>query len=57
MTSHGPFQQLRDLKRTSPKFHEQLSDFFRGDEYRGVFPELQVEGLAWLAECLDSVGL
>jgi hypothetical protein len=57
MTPPGPFQQLRDLKRASPKFHEQLSDFFRGDEYRGVFPELEMEGLAWLAEYLGNVGL
>jgi hypothetical protein len=53
----GLFQQLRDLDRTSPQFHEQVADFFRGNEYRGVFPKLQNEDLAWLAEYLDSVGL
>ena len=53
----GPLRQLRDLDRTSPQFHERLGNFFRGDEYRGVFPGLKSEILEWLAEYLDSVGL
>ena len=56
MILFGPLEQLRALDRTSPQFHEKLSDFFRGDEYRGVFPKLKSEDLEWLADYLDSVG-
>ena len=56
MIPFGPLEQLRALDRNSPQFHEQLSDFFRGDEYRGVFPKLESEDLEWLADYLDSVG-
>ena len=57
MAPHASLQQLRDLDKTSPQFHEQLSDFFRGDLYQSVFPSLQSESLAWLVEYLDSVRL
>ena len=49
------FQQLRDLDRASPQFHEQLSDILHGDAYQNVLPGLQSENLAWLVEYLDSV--
>ncbi|KAF9647762.1 kinase-like protein [Thelephora ganbajun] len=55
MTPPGPLRQLHDLDRTSPQFHEQLSNYLRGDEYQNVVPSLQGEGLAWLVEYLDSV--
>ena len=57
MVLFSPFPQLHDLDRTSSEFCEQLNTFFRGDEYRGVFPKLQCEELAWLGEYLDSVSL
>ena len=57
MAPHTSLQQLCDLDKTSPQFHEQLSRFFRGSHYQNVFPSLQSEGLAWLVEYLDSVRL
>ena len=57
MIPHDAFHQLHGLDRTSPQFHEQLSNFFSGDVYRSVFPDLEGEDLAWLVECLDSVSL
>ncbi|KAF9644933.1 kinase-like protein [Thelephora ganbajun] len=55
MTPPNPLQQLRDLDRASRRFHEQLTNFLRGNEYRNVFPKLQSGDLAWLVEYLDSV--
>jgi len=52
-----PLQQLHDLNRASPQFHDQLSNFLRGNEYRNGFPNLQSEDSAWLVEYLDSVSL
>lgn len=57
MTLHSPLQQLRDIDKTSPLFHEQLSNFFRRSVYQNVLPNLQNESLAWLVEYLDSVRL
>jgi hypothetical protein len=51
------FRQLRDLENTSPQFHEQLNEYFRGDEYQSLFPELQSEDLPSLAGYLDNVSL
>ena len=52
-----PLQQLHNLDRTSSEFHEQLSDFLRGEEYQRVFPSLKSEDLTWLVEYLDSVSI
>ena len=52
-----PLHRLRDLDRTSPVFHEQLSDFLRGKEYQKIFPGLQSAELVRLVEYLDSVSL
>ena len=58
MIPHSPkLQQLHDLDRTSPRFHEQLSRFFRGEEYRNALLNLQSEDLSWLVDYLDSVSL
>lgn len=51
----APLQRLHDLDRDSPQFHEQLSEFLRGDEYRGIIPKLQREDFVLLAEYLDNV--
>lgn len=53
----NPLQEFRDLDRSSPQFHEQLSDWLQGNGYQGVLPNLQGEDLAWLVEYLDSVSL
>ena len=58
MIPHNPaLRQLRDLDRTSPEFHEHLSNFFCGDAYRRAFPDLGRGDLTWLAEYLDDVSL
>ena len=56
MTPHNPLQQLYDLDKSSPQFHEQLHDFLRGDVYRGALQNLQSENLTQLVEYLDTVG-
>ena len=58
MSQHNRvLQQLHSLDKTSPKFHEQLADFFRGDAYQHVFQTLQDESLASLIGYLDGVRL
>ena len=57
MIPHDPLQQLHDLDKSSPQFHEQLLDFFRGDVYRNALKSLQSEDLSSLAEYLDTVSL
>lgn len=53
----GSLRHLRNLDRTSPRFHEELSDFLHGDEYQNFFSRLRNEDLVWLAEYLDNAGL
>ncbi|KAF9789397.1 kinase-like domain-containing protein [Thelephora terrestris] len=55
MIPHDPFHQLRALDRTSPQFRDQLSNFFHGNAYQSLVPDLESEDLAWLVEYLDSV--
>lgn len=57
MIPHHPLQELHDLDKASPQFHEQLRDFLRGDVYRGALQNLKSEDLALLVEYLDSVSL
>ena len=56
MTPPNPLQKLRDLDRTSPHFHNQLTNFLRGNEYQDAAPSLQGEDLAWFVNYLDKVG-
>ena len=57
MTPSNLLQTLRDLDRTSPDFHNQLTDFLRGNEYRDVASSLQGEDLIWFVNYLDNVSL
>ena len=57
MTPSNLLQKLRDLDRTSPDFHNQLTDFLRGNEYRDAAPSLQGEDLVWFVNYLDNVSL
>ena len=57
MSPSRPLQSFRDLDRTSPQFHRQLSALLGGNEYRGVISSLEGEDLAWLVEYLDNVSL
>ncbi|KAF9651098.1 kinase-like protein [Thelephora ganbajun] len=50
----APLQQLRDLDKSSPQFHEQLNNALHRREYRTCVPTLQGEDLVWLVEYLDS---
>ena len=56
MVLSNPLQRLYDLDKTSPQFHQQLSDFLGGEEYGNPSSKLQSRDLASLAEYLDSVG-
>ena len=53
--SSNPLQQLYDLDKASPHYHQQLSDFLCGEEYGNPSSELQSPDLASLAEYLDGV--
>ena len=55
MTPLNLLQKLRDLDTTSPDFHNQLTDFLRGNEYRDAAQDLQGEDLAWFVNYLDNV--
>ena len=57
MTSSDTLQKLRDLDKASRRFHEQLVNFLRGDEYQNVLPKLRNEDGLWLIEYLDGVSL
>jgi len=50
-----PLQRLRDLDKSSPQFHDQLSDALRRKEYRNCVSNLRSEDLVWLVEYLDRV--
>ena len=57
MDRPNPLQQLYDLDRSSPQFHNQLRDLLRGEDYRNIVPNLGSSGFTWLVEYLDSVSL
>jgi len=50
-------QQLHDFDKTPPQFHERLTNFLRGDDYRNAVSNLQGEDLTWLVEYLDGVSI
>ena len=55
MVPHDPFEQLRNLDKTSPQFHEQLNNFLHGDVCQSVLSGLESEDLVWFVEYLDGV--
>ena len=57
MSSPSPpaLQLLRHLDRSSPKFHDQLSNIVHGGEYQGCVSNLQGDDLVWLVDYLDEV--
>ena len=57
MNPRDPFQRLRDLDRTSPLFHKQLTSFFCGSVYKDALPYLRSKDSAWLIEYLNNVRL
>ena len=48
-------RQLNHLNRSSPEFHDQLSNALYGEEYQQCVRNLQNDDLAWLVEYLDKV--
>jgi hypothetical protein len=48
-------QQLNRLNRSSPDFHDQLSNILYGEEYTQCVRSLQNDDLVWLIEYLDKV--
>ena len=57
MAPHDLLQQLHELDKTSPRFHEQLCDFLRGDAYRDGLQNLPSEDSVSLIEYLNCVSL
>ena len=57
MTPSDTLRKLRDLDKASPRFHEQLVNFLRGDEYQNILSKLRNEDGLWLIEYLDGVSL
>ena len=55
MTSQNVLQQLRHLDRSSPGFHDQLSNVLYGEEYKQSVKSLQGNDLVWLVDYLDEV--
>ena len=57
MTSTNPpaLQKLRHLDRSSPEFHNQLSNALYGKEYQRCAQNLQHDDMAWLVDYLDKV--
>jgi len=58
MSSSGPpalQQQIHRLNRSSPGFHDQLSEVLYGEEYRHCVPDLRGDDLVWLIDYLDKV--
>ena len=55
MSSPPTLQQLDHLDRSSPDFHDQLSNVLYGEEYQRCAPNLQGDGLVWLVDYLDKV--
>jgi hypothetical protein len=55
MSSSPTLQQLDLLDRSSPDFHDQLSNVLYGQEYQQCIPNLQGEDLVWLVDYLDKV--
>ena len=57
MSSPNPsaLQQLQNLDRSSPNFHDQLSKVLSGEEYERSAPNLEGDNLMSLVDCLDKV--
>jgi len=58
MSSSGPpalQQQLHRLNRSSPRFHDQLSEVLYGGGVSTLVPDLRGGDLVWLVDYLDKV--
>jgi hypothetical protein len=57
MSPHNPLNRLRRLDRSSPKFHDQVSNILSGEEYKQWVPNIQGDDLVGLVDYLDKVRL
>jgi hypothetical protein len=48
-------QRLDRLNRSSPDFHDQLSNILYEQEYQQCVSNIRGDGLAWLVDYLDKV--
>ena len=55
MSSHNPLTQLRRLDKSSPTFHDKVSNILYGEEYTRWMSGLQGEDLMGLVDYLDDV--
>ena len=57
MSSHRSpaLEQLHYLDRSSPDFHDRLSNVLYGEEYQQCVQSLQDDDLVWLVDYLDKV--
>ena len=55
MSSRIPLKQLRRLDRSSPEFHDQVSNILYGQEYQQWVPTIQGDDLVGLVDYLDKV--
>ena len=55
MASQNLLERLRRLDRSSPGFHDQLSNILYGEDYTRGVPDLQGDDLMWLVDYLDNV--
>ena len=51
----GLLQQLHQLNRSSPKFHDQLNIILYGEEFKQHATNLDANDLLWLVDYLDKV--
>ena len=57
MSTRDPLKELRGLDKSSPEFHDQISDILHGEEYKQCVSDLQGDDLVWLVDYLDQVRL
>ena len=55
MASHTLLQKLHRLDRSSPRFHDKLSNVLYGEEYKNSVQNLQDGDLVWMVDYLDKV--
>jgi hypothetical protein len=48
-------QTLHRLDRSSPRFHDKLTNVLYGEEYKRCVPILQGDDLVWLVDYMDEV--
>ena len=55
MPSRNPLKQLCHLDRSSPDFHDQVSNILQGEEYNQWVPNIQGDDLVGIVNYLDKV--